>query len=213
MVLYSCQNKILELSMNTNKHIKNELIFLHILNLILFMPSLSYIWFSDFKIENNIFFFIFEGVLIFLSRGVYNILIKSLCLHVFSRLSLSIRLNRPSLLAGLLNCILCPHSSYWSTNTGTSTWRGPKEKVIYEFVLGYSSRVPHVLFVLLGWEASGHTAAASWNTFASTHTHTHTHTRKISYKKLFPLNFLCKKNMPIPTRVVERGSPGNKHHS
>ena len=46
LVLYLCQNKILKLSINANIHIKKELKFLHILNLIGFMPYLSFIWFS-----------------------------------------------------------------------------------------------------------------------------------------------------------------------
>ena len=44
--LYSIVLLILKLSINTYIHIKNELKFLHILNLIVFMSYLSYIWFS-----------------------------------------------------------------------------------------------------------------------------------------------------------------------
>ena len=45
MVLYLYQNKISKLSINANilVHTKNELKYLHILNLIVFMPYLSYI--------------------------------------------------------------------------------------------------------------------------------------------------------------------------
>ena len=51
-------------------YIRNELQFLHITNLIVFMLYLSYIRFYNLKIIQNIFFFIFEGDLIFFP-GVY----------------------------------------------------------------------------------------------------------------------------------------------
>ena len=46
LVLYLCHDKILKLSINANIHVKNKLNFLHILNLFIIMPCLSYIWFS-----------------------------------------------------------------------------------------------------------------------------------------------------------------------
>ena len=62
--------------MNTNIHIKNE-VKIHILNL-----SLCLIFYiSDFhnlKIVNNIFFLIFEGGIISLSRGIYEDKFKTL---------------------------------------------------------------------------------------------------------------------------------------
>ena len=48
LVLYLYQNKILKLSINANIHIKNDLKFLYILSLVVFMSYLSYIWFSFF---------------------------------------------------------------------------------------------------------------------------------------------------------------------
>ena len=55
MVLYSCQNKIFKLGINANIRIKNELKFLHMLNLNVFMPYLSYVIFINLKIINKIF--------------------------------------------------------------------------------------------------------------------------------------------------------------
>ena len=70
LVLYLRQNKILKLSVNANIHIKNEQIFLYILNLIVFMLIFHISDFHYLKIVNNVFFIIFEGGLIYLSRGV-----------------------------------------------------------------------------------------------------------------------------------------------
>ena len=61
LILYSCQNKILKLSMNATIHIKTELKFLHISDLIVFMPYLSYIWFPWFKYCKQYLFLHFWG--------------------------------------------------------------------------------------------------------------------------------------------------------
>ena len=95
--------------------------------------------------------------------------LDALSLSLSLSLSLTIHLYHPSLKAGFLVCIFCPHrvdvSLYWLTNTSTSMCKSPQKNIAS--CSCFSISAPHVLFVLLEWlvrwEARGRTPLVLWN--------------------------------------------------